>query len=111
GDAVMGTIMTAIREHADLTNPNVVKVVADRRGYALYFSRSEIPFRRHLDTSFPTYKHIGLYAYRREFLLRFPQLEPTPLECAESLEQLRAIEHGYRIRIREVQATSIEVDT
>ncbi len=86
-----------------------MKVVADRRGDALYFSRSPIPLmpRRRR----PAFKHIGLYGYRREFLLTFAALPQTPLELAESLEQLRALEHGYRIRTVETRYDSIGVDT
>lgn len=105
----MGTVKTAITDPADVANPNVVKVVTDRAGNALYFSRSPLPFWR--GERGVTFKHIGLYAYRRDFLLEFARLEPTPLERAESLEQLRALEHGYRIRVAEVKAASIEVDT
>jgi 3-deoxy-manno-octulosonate cytidylyltransferase (CMP-KDO synthetase) len=109
----MATIKTAIHSRDELENPNVVKVVTDRDGYALYFSRSPLP--HHRDGAAPGaalgHKHIGLYAYRREFLLTFAQLAPTPLERAEQLEQLRALEHGFRIKVAEVGAASIEVDT
>ncbi len=90
------------------TIPNVVKVVVDRDGDALYFSRSKIPYCREDGVCF---KHIGLYGFRREFLLTFAALAQTPLERAESLEQLRALEHGYRIRAVETRFESIEVDT
>lgn len=108
----MATICTPLRNVAERDNPNVVKVVTDRAGYALYFSRSPLPFHR--DGAPATglgCKHIGLYGYRREFLLRFAALEPTPLEQAEQLEQLRALEWGFRIKVTEVDAASIEVDT
>jgi len=105
----MGTVKTAITDAADIANPNVVKVVTNGAGDALYFSRSPLPYWR--GERGTTFKHIGLYAYRRDFLLKFARLEPTPLEKAESLEQLRALEHGYRIRVAEVQVASIEVDT
>lgn len=108
----MATVKTRIEDVETLENPNVVKVVCDRNGDALYFSRSVVPYARdgrcHPSVAF---KHIGLYAYRRDFLLRFARLEPTPLERAERLEQLRALEWGYRIRVAEVPAASIEVDT
>jgi 3-deoxy-manno-octulosonate cytidylyltransferase (CMP-KDO synthetase) len=104
----MSTLRTAITDAADSTNPNVVKVVVDRRGDALYFSRAPIPFLRGPGTS---YKHIGLYAYRRPFVQTFAGLAQTPLEIAESLEQLRALEHGYRIRTVDTHFESIEVDT
>jgi 3-deoxy-manno-octulosonate cytidylyltransferase (CMP-KDO synthetase) len=116
GDAglPMATIKTAITTLDELANPNVVKVVTDRDGYALYFSRSPLPHHRDgAPAGAPLgYKHIGLYAYRREFLLTFAQLPPTPLEQAEQLEQLRALERGFRIKVAEVAAAaSIEVDT
>jgi 3-deoxy-manno-octulosonate cytidylyltransferase (CMP-KDO synthetase) len=108
----MATVKVPIRDQAEMTNPNVVKVVTDRDGYALYFSRSPLPYWRDLASTAPLgYKHIGLYAYRRDFLLRFARLAPTPLERAEKLEQLRALEWGFRIRVAETRSQSIEVDT
>jgi len=110
----MATVKTAIRDRAEMTNPNVVKVVTDRDGYALYFSRSPLPYWRDAaGTNDGTlgYKHIGLYAYRRDFLLTFARLAPTPLEQAEKLEQLRALEWGFRIRVAETVGVGIEVDT
>jgi 3-deoxy-manno-octulosonate cytidylyltransferase (CMP-KDO synthetase) len=104
----MATIRRAITDASDYANPNVVKVVVDCRGDALYFSRSPIPFVRGSATS---YKHIGLYAYRRAFVQTFAALPQTPLEIAESLEQLRVVEHGYRIRTVETRFESVEVDT
>jgi 3-deoxy-manno-octulosonate cytidylyltransferase (CMP-KDO synthetase) len=104
----MSTLRKAITDAADYSTPHVVKVVVDRNGDALYFSRSPIPFVRGSGTS---YKHIGLYAYRRSFVQVFAGLPQTPLEIAESLEQLRALEHGYRIRVAETWFESIEVDT
>jgi 3-deoxy-manno-octulosonate cytidylyltransferase (CMP-KDO synthetase) len=108
GEVTMSTLCTAA-DQSDYGNPNVVKVVLDLRGDALYFSRSPVPFFR--DGTRPVYKHIGLYGYRRDFLMTFAALPPTPLERAESLEQLRALEHGYRIRTIETRHTTIEVDT
>lgn len=108
----MATIKTAIRTREERENPNVVKVVTDRDGYALYFSRSPLPYDRDSAAGGQLgYKHIGLYVYRRDFLLSFAQLAPTPLEQAEQLEQLRALEWGFRIKVAEVAAASIEVDT
>ena len=94
-------------------DPNRVKVVLDRRGRALYFSRSPLPYHRDGVAAGAAlgHKHIGLYAYRRDFLLTFAGLAPTPLEQAEQLEQLRALEWGFRIKVIEVAAASIEVDT
>jgi 3-deoxy-manno-octulosonate cytidylyltransferase (CMP-KDO synthetase) len=94
----------------DLPNPNVVKVVRNRTGDALYFSRSPIPYLRQ-NAGVPVMKHIGLYGYRRDFLMTFAALPQTPLERSESLEQLRALEYGYRIGTVETRYESIEVDT
>ena len=105
---VMSTLRQLITDPADLDNPNVVKVVVDAHDNALYFSRSPIPYQRAVGQA---YKHIGLYGFRRDFLLLFAGLEPTPLERAESLEQLRALERGFRIRAVQTRFDSIEVDT
>ncbi len=108
----MATIATPIRTREERDNPNVVKVVTDRDGYALYFSRSPLPFQRADGVAAGLgNKHIGLYVYRRDFLLRFASLAPTPLEQSEQLEQLRALEWGFRIRVVSVDTPSIEVDT
>ena len=108
----MATVKTAIRNEEDVRNPNVVKVVTDRDGFALYFSRSPLPYWRDAaGASDVGYKHIGLYAYRRDFLLTFAGLAPTPLERAEKLEQLRALEWGFRIKVAETRAVGVEVDT
>jgi 3-deoxy-manno-octulosonate cytidylyltransferase (CMP-KDO synthetase) len=105
----MSTVCRAITNADDHLDPNVVKVVRDNQGMALYFSRSPIP---HLRGPRPTlWKHFGLYGYRKPFLLRLAQLAPTPLEQAESLEQLRALEHGYRIYTAITEHDSIGVDT
>jgi 3-deoxy-manno-octulosonate cytidylyltransferase (CMP-KDO synthetase) len=98
----------------DIRDPNVVKVVTDLRGYARYFSRAAIPYvRDHTGTNAAAgpFKHIGLYVQRREFLLNLASLEPTPLERAEALEQLRALEHGFAIKMIETTHSSIGVDT
>jgi 3-deoxy-manno-octulosonate cytidylyltransferase (CMP-KDO synthetase) len=112
-DAIpMATLKKRILDASEITNPNVVKVVTDFTGNALYFSRSPIPHVRSGEgESGPYYKHIGLYVYRREFLLRYPDLDVGPLERAESLEQLRALENGYRIRTVETDYESLGVDT
>lgn len=94
----------------DLGNPNVVKVVLDREGYGLYFSRAGIPFPRQAGGP-PVRRHLGIYGYRRDVLLRLAALAPTPLETAESLEQLRALENGIRIRVLPARAISLGVDT
>lgn len=107
----MATVKTPIRDGEEMANPNVVKVVTDRDGYALYFSRSPLPYWRAAADGVLGYRHIGLYVYRRDFLLRFARLAPTPLECAEKLEQLRALEWGFRIKVAETTGDGIEVDT
>lgn len=138
-DLVMGTLCRQIDAESEWRSPHVVKVVRDGRGFALYFSRAPIPFHRgprtevrspksgvaslELEREDPGpgtadvghrtmwYKHIGLYVYRRDFLLEFARLAPTPLEEAEQLEQLRALEYGYPIRVVETKYDSIGVDT
>jgi 3-deoxy-manno-octulosonate cytidylyltransferase (CMP-KDO synthetase) len=106
------TLYRRIDDATELANPNVVKVVLDRGGFALYFSRAPIPYARDPRGGWPPlYKHIGLYAYRRSALLVLATLEQTPLERAESLEQLRALEHGIRIKAVETRYDSIGVDT
>jgi 3-deoxy-manno-octulosonate cytidylyltransferase (CMP-KDO synthetase) len=108
----MTTLYRRIHDAGDLANPNIVKVVVDRGGYALYFSRAPIPYVRDPRGGWPPmYRHIGLYAYRRSALLVLASLEPTPLERAESLEQLRALEHGIRIKALETEYESFGVDT
>ena len=82
----------------DFNNPNIVKVVTDQNGRALYFSRSPIPFRRNF-TECPVWEHLGIYAFTKEFLLKLVELPPTPLMTAESLEQLRILEHGYTMAV------------
>ena len=98
----MATLMVPITNEADWRDPSVVKVVTDHEGYALYFSRSLIPYP-HKPVTHKVYEHVGIYAYRREFLSTLTQLEPSQLEQVESLEQLRVLEHGYRIRVVETQ--------
>ena len=109
----MATVMTKLARPEDATSPNAVKVVVDQDGYAMYFSRAPIPYPRHPTSAIrhQYWKHLGLYGYQREFLLRFPQLPPTPCEQAEQLEQLRALEHGHRIKALETAHDSIGVDT
>lgn len=116
----MATVMTSLTSADDIRNPNVVKVVVDQDGYALYFSRAPIPFRRSVsgsersevpDTDRVYWKHLGLYGYQREFLLRFPHLPQTALEQAEGLEQLRALEHGCKIKVLETAHDTVGVDT
>ncbi len=116
-DAAIATACHAIDDVAEAFNPNVVKVVCDARGYALYFSRATIPWARDafadhdgksppaLPAGLPIYRHYGLYAYRVAFLARYPTLSPAPIERFEALEQLRALWHGYRIAVEVTTGT------
>ncbi|MBR1730659.1 MAG: 3-deoxy-manno-octulosonate cytidylyltransferase [Selenomonadaceae bacterium] len=106
----MATVATELKDIEEIKNPNNVKVVTDQNNYALYFSRSQIPYPRNANKS-PFYKHIGIYAYRREFLLKYAKMSPTPLEQSESLEQLRALENGYKIKVLHSDNQFIGVDT
>lgn len=117
---LMGTARTPIYHQEEWLNPNVVKVVTDSKGFALYFSRAPIPHIRERTRTVRRippangiwgHRHLGVYVYRRAFLLKFSTLRPTLLEQAEGLEQLRALDHGYRIRVTDVQEPSVEVDT
>ena len=120
-DIVMGTLKKRIEDPREITDPNVVKVVTDRAGDAIYFSRCPIPYVRagqpgtEAEPTFnavpPYFKHVGLYVYRRHFLLQYSALPIGPLEQAERLEQLRALENGYRIRVVETEYESWGVDT
>ncbi|MBI3600911.1 MAG: 3-deoxy-manno-octulosonate cytidylyltransferase [Nitrospinae bacterium] len=129
----MATLKTRIINSEELNDPNVVKVVTDRDGFALYFSRFPIPYVREqgqgaslplqvvsrggkgqgydINSSALHCKHIGLYVYRKDFLLKFAQMKPTPLEEAEKLEQLRVLENGYKIKVVETAYQSVGVDT
>jgi 3-deoxy-manno-octulosonate cytidylyltransferase (CMP-KDO synthetase) len=99
-DASMGTAAHAIETTADLTNPNVVKVVLDAASHALYFSRSLIPYNRDAHPLAPLpLRHVGIYSYRAGFLRQFPKLSQAPIEVSEQLEQLRALWHGHRIAV------------
>ena len=111
GAVSMGTIKKRIERPSDILDPNVVKVVTDAQGNALYFSRSPIPYAREAGETPAYFKHIGLYVYRRDFLLAYPDLPVGPLERAERLEQLRALENGYKIRVVETEYESLGVDT
>jgi 3-deoxy-manno-octulosonate cytidylyltransferase (CMP-KDO synthetase) len=116
-EVAIGTLKHKIEHPDDLFNPNVVKVITDRFDRAIYFSRSPIPYIKGKDMrhegfhNFRFYRHIGLYSYRREFLLKFIGLPHTPLEIVEGLEQLRVLEHGYVIKVVETPYESIGVDT
>ncbi len=116
----MGTVCRKIEDRAEAFDPNVVKVVLDRKGFALYFSRAPIPWDRDrwadkstlrdMPLSAAMYKHIGLYVYRRDFLLAYAKMPQTPLEAVEKLEQLRALESGYRIKAVVTEHESFGVD-
>jgi 3-deoxy-manno-octulosonate cytidylyltransferase (CMP-KDO synthetase) len=108
---LMSTVRRRIKNPADLENPSIVKLVVDRDGYALYFTRASVPFVRPGCPAPVAWRHMGLYAYRRDFLLRIAALPQTPLEQAEGLEQLRVLEHGFRIATVETSIDTIGVDT
>jgi 3-deoxy-manno-octulosonate cytidylyltransferase (CMP-KDO synthetase) len=108
---MMSTLRRRIDRPAEASNPNVTKVVVDREDYALYFSRAPIPFVRDGCPPATAWRHVGLYVYRRECLLRLAGLPPTALERSEALEQLRALEHGIRIKAVETAHDSVGVDT
>jgi 3-deoxy-manno-octulosonate cytidylyltransferase (CMP-KDO synthetase) len=107
----MATLSAPILDDADLSSPSVVKVVVDARGDAMYFSRSPIPFARDPAGPARPRRHVGVYAYRRDFLQRFAAMEATPLERTEVLEQLRALENGARIRVVPVDRAQAGIDT
>ena len=106
----MATVAVELDDEEEMKNPNNVKVVIDKKNNALYFSRSLIPYPRNLGKS-KVFKHIGIYAYRRNFLLDYAKMPSTPLEESESLEQLRALENGYKIRVIKSDCKFIGVDT
>ncbi len=108
--ASIGTLARAAEDPEDIENPNVVKVVLDREGFALYFSRSPIPYRKQ-GSEATVLQHVGIYGYRKDALLRLASTEPSALERAEGLEQLRALEHGMRIKVGLTQYRTIGVDT
>jgi 3-deoxy-manno-octulosonate cytidylyltransferase (CMP-KDO synthetase) len=115
----MSTVCAPIYDEAEWRDPNIVKVVKDARGFAIYFSRAPIPYPRNTTAQAARaggrnvwgLRHLGLYVYRRDFLLKFARLRPTVLEQRESLEQLRALYYGYRIFVADVDDSSVEVDT
>jgi 3-deoxy-manno-octulosonate cytidylyltransferase (CMP-KDO synthetase) len=112
--ASMGTLAKKIQEKQEIMDPNVVKVVFNSEGFALYFSRSQIPFlasHSELQAEYVCYKHIGIYSYRRDTLLTLTRMQPSYLEQIEKLEQLRALEHGIRIKVKETFFETYGVDT
>jgi len=110
----MATIMKRIENLDEINDPNLVKVVVDKDSFALYFSRAVIPYRAHnsqLTDQIPFYKHIGLYAYTKDFLFTYKNLPASNLERIERLEQLRVLEQGFRIKVIETKYDTIGVDT
>ena len=119
---VMATLAHEIKTEDEFLDPNVVKVVIDNQGYALYFSRAPIPYlahgspacAQHADRSLIAHsflRHIGIYAYRRDFLLKYTKLPPSPLEETERLEQLRALSNGYKIKVSITPFECMGIDT
>lgn len=107
----LASLMIEITDWDDINNPNIVKVVTDQSGFALYFSRSPIPFPRDKDAGAKYYRHIGVYAFRKQAILDFAALPMKSLEATEKLEQLRYLEFGKRIRMVETQHAGIGIDT
>ncbi|MDC0835077.1 3-deoxy-manno-octulosonate cytidylyltransferase [Leptolyngbya valderiana BDU 20041] len=106
----MTTLGCPLDSEAAYRDPNTVKVLCDVRGHALYFSRAPIPYYRNRGSA-PVYHHLGLYAFRQDFLAEYAKLTPTPLEQCEGLEQLRVLEHGYAIRVCQTEKAAIEINT
>lgn len=106
----MVTLKKRITSQNDIENPNIAKIITDVNNNAIFFSRSVIPYNRDNLENVKYYKHIGVYGYKKEFLMKFSELPRSSLECAEELEQLRALENGYPIRVVETQYQSIGVD-
>lgn len=109
-DLVMATLKHKLNSKEEIENPNSVKVVCDKNNYAIYFSRSVIPYPRK-NENISYYKHIGIYAYKRDFVIEYSKMLSSPLEEAESLEQLRVLENGYKIKVLETSHSLIGVDT
>ena len=109
-DLVMATLKHKIDTYEEVENPNNVKVITDREDYAIYFSRSPIPYPRTLDMK-NYYKHVGIYGYKRDFVIEYSKMNPTDLEISESLEQLRVLENGYKIKVLDTPYKVVGVDT
>lgn len=107
----LASLKIQLKKSEEIQNPNNVKVITDRYGFALYFSRSIIPFQRELSFDVKYYKHIGVYAFRKEALLEFSTLPMLPLETSEKLEQLRYLEYGKRIKMIETDFVGVGIDT
>ena len=108
---VMSTLGYALKFPEEYESPHIVKVILDQMGYGIYFSRSPIPYIRQKGEPLPVLHHMGVYAYQRDFLLKYTKMPQTPLEKTESLEQLRAIENGYKIRVCQTEERTMEVNT
>lgn len=106
----MTTLACPLNQETDYDDPNVVKVLCDRQGRALYFSRTSIPYYRNRGDA-PVFHHLGLYGFRQDFLANYAKLTPTPLEQCEGLEQLRALEHGYAIKVCQTHKAALEINT
>ena len=109
-NADISTLIRVLTDEEEINNPNLVKCVVDNNGYALYFSRSKIPFERNYGIA-TFYGHLGIYGYKREALMKMTSLEQTPLERTESLEQLRALENGMKIKTSVVDFVPVGIDT
>lgn len=109
-NADISTLIRVLKDEEEINNPNLVKCVRDKNGYALYFSRSKIPYERN-PISGEFYGHLGIYGYKREALIKMTSLEQTPLETTESLEQLRALENGMKIKTSVVDFVPVGIDT
>jgi len=107
---VMSSLKTELKNLEEVKNPNNVKVITDKENNAIYFSRSPIPYNRDLE-DINYYKHLGIYAYKKDFLLKYIEMKPTKLELIESLEQLRVLENGFKIKMIETKEKLIGVDT
>ncbi|UNY98653.1 3-deoxy-manno-octulosonate cytidylyltransferase [Zhouia spongiae] len=107
----LASLMTPLTDWEDISNPNNVKVIVDNRDFALYFSRSPIPFPRDKEAGATYYKHKGIYAFRKQALIAFPNMKMMPLEATEKIEAIRFLEHGKKIKMVETSVTGIEIDT
>lgn len=110
-ELVSATPIHPLNDPADIANPNTVKVIVDNQGYALYFSRSPVPYVRSKAENIQFYKHIGIYAYKKDFILKYAKLSPSTLELTEGLEQLRILENGYKIMTVQTIFDSPSVDS
>lgn len=107
----LASLKIKLKNKEDIENPNNVKVITDSQGFALYFSRSVIPFHREISSEIHYYKHIGVYAFRKEALLKFSQLKMQPLEISEKIECIRYLEYGMKIKLIETNFVGVGIDT